>query len=243
MELLDGRPGAEGSSHLDDLDALLQVADLQPDPDRFETWLRQALDGPRAGADDPTAGAAAGVTLSTVHRVKGREWPQVVVFGADGGIFPHRLAEDVEEERRVFHVAITRGIEAVTVLADDDRPSPFLTELDGRAPRQPARRAAGRSPAAAPGRRGPAAIGPERGAAPDLEGEDAVLFEELRRWRAEVARRQGGPAFIVFSDASLKDIARSRPADLRALSRIKGVGPSKLDSYGDDVLEVVARFA
>jgi len=242
MELLDGRPGAEGSSHLDDLDALLQVADLQPDPDLFEAWLRRALDGPGAGGDDPTAGAAGGVTLSTVHRVKGREWPHVVVFGADAGIFPHRLAEDVEEERRVFHVAITRGIEAVTVLADDDRPSPFLAELDGRAPRQPAGRAkAVRAPAAGARRGAPAATG--RAGAPDLEGEDLVLFEELRRWRAEVAKRQGGPAFIVFGDASLKEIARQRPTDLRSLSKVKGVGPSKLDSYGDDVLEVVARFA
>jgi len=241
MELLDGRPGAEGSSHLDDLDALLQVADLQPDPEHFETWLRRALDGPRAG-DDPTSGAATGVTLSTVHRVKGREWPHVVVFGADAGTFPHRLAEDVEEERRVFHVAITRGIEQVTVLADDDRPSPFLAELDGSVPRHAARRPVRRpaGPAvAAPVRRGSTA---SRGEA-ELEGEDLVLFEELRRWRAEVARRQGGPAFIVFGDASLKEIARRRPADLRALSAVKGVGPSKLDAYGDDVLEIVARFA
>jgi len=240
MELLDGRPGAEGSSHLDDLDALLQVADLQPDPERFETWLRQALDGPRAG-DDPTSGAATGVTLSTVHRVKGREWPHVVVFGVDAGTFPHRLAEDVEEERRVFHVAITRGIEAVTVLADDDRPSPFLGELDGTAPREAARPPARRITAAAaatPARRASA-----RSGEPDLEGEDLVLFEELRRWRAEVAKRQGGPAFIVFGDASLKEIARRRPADLPALSKVKGVGPSKLDAYGDDVLEVVGRFA
>jgi DNA helicase II / ATP-dependent DNA helicase PcrA len=245
MELLDGRPGGEGSSHLDDLDALLQVADLQPDPELFETWLRRALDGPRVGGDDPTAAAAAGVTLSTVHRVKGREWPHVVVFGADAGIFPHRLAEDVEEERRVFHVAITRGIEAVTVLADDDRPSLFLGELDGTAPRRPAGRTAPRRtpPAAGTARRGPGGIGPERNAAAELEGEDAVVFEELRRWRAEVAKRQGGPAFIVFGDAPLKEIARRRPADLRELSRIKGVGPSKLDSYGDDVLEIVARFA
>ena len=248
MELLDGRPGAEGSSHLDDLDALLQVADLQPDPERFETWLRQALDGPRASGGDPTADAARGVTLSTVHRVKGREWPHVVVFGADAGIFPHRLTEDVEEERRVFHVAITRGIEAVTVLADDDRPSPFLGELDGSAPKQAPRRPGPRT-AAAPAGRG--AAGTTRGGkaaaakstGPDLEGEDLVVFEELRRWRAEVAKRQGGPAFIIFGDAPLKDIATARPADLRALSRIKGVGPSKLDSYGDDVLEIVARFA
>ncbi|HEU5081706.1 MAG TPA: ATP-dependent DNA helicase UvrD2 [Acidimicrobiales bacterium] len=246
MELLDGRPGAEGSSHLDDLDALLQVADLQPDPELFETWLRRALDGPRAGDGDPTAGAARGVTLSTVHRVKGREWPHVVVFGADAGIFPHRLAEDVEEERRVFHVAITRGIEAVTVLADDDRPSPFLDELDGTAPKQAPRRrhAAARAPTAtAPAAGRGAQKAAARRSEPDLDGEDLVLFEELRRWRAEVARRQGGPAFIIFGDAPLKDIARARPADLRALSRIKGVGPSKLESYGDDVLEIVARFA
>jgi len=240
MELLDGRPGAEGSSHLDDLDALLQVADLQPDPELFEAWLRRSLDGPRAGGGDPTADGAGGVALSTVHRVKGREWPHVVVFGADAGIFPHRLAEDVEEERRVFHVAITRGIEAVTVLADDDRPSPFLAELDGSAPRQAARRAH-RPPAAA--RAAAPAAKAARPATPDLEGEDLVVFDELRRWRAEVARRQGGPAFIVFGDASLKEIATQRPADLRALSRIKGVGPTKLDSYGDDVLEIVSRFA
>ncbi len=250
MELLDGRPGAEGSSHLDDLDALLQVADLQPDPDLFEAWLRRALDGPRAG-DDPTAGAVAGVTLSTVHRVKGREWPHVVVFGADAGIFPHRLAEDVEEERRVFHVAITRGIEQVTVLADDDRPSPFLGELDGSAPRRP--KGAGRRPTAgaapAGGRAGRQNVlagtagGGRSSPASELEGEDLVLFEQLRQWRSEVARRQGGPAFTIFNDATLSEIARRRPADLRALRAIKGVGPSKLDSYGDDVVEIVLRFA
>ena len=238
MELLDGRPGAEGSSHLDDLDALLQVADIQPDPDLFETYLRRALTEDRA----PDDGAGAGVTLSTVHRVKGREWPHVVVFGANGGLFPHRLAEDVEEERRVFHVAITRGIEQVTVLADAERPSPFIGELDGSAPKRPARQLT------ASGSRAPA---PTAGTASkaagydgtDLEGEDVVVFEELRRWRAEVARRQGGPAFTVFNDATLKAAARARPDSLRALASIKGVGPTKLENYGDDVLEIIRQFA
>ena len=206
--------------------------------------------GPGPG-DDPTAGAAAGVTLSTVHRVKGREWPHVVVFGADAGIFPHRLAEDVEEERRVFHVAITRGIDQVTVLADDDRPSLFLGELDGSAPRRP-KGAARRTAIAAPadsGRRGRQNVlagtggGGRSSPASELEGEDLVLFEQLRQWRSEVARRQGGPAFTIFNDATLSEIARRRPADLRALRAIKGVGPSKLDSYGDDVVEIVLRFA
>lgn len=233
MELLDGRPGAEGSSHIDDLDALLQVADIQPDPDLFETYLRRAL---LPDPDRDGTGGAPGVTLSTIHRVKGREWPHVVIFGANGGLIPHRLSEDVEEERRVFHVGITRGISSVTVLADADRPSEFIDELDGSAPkvRRPRRPTAGNL--LTPSR-------PSRSSDDELEGEDKVLFEQLREWRSQVAKRQGGPAFTVFGDATLRTIARSRPDSLRALSKVKGVGPTKLENYGDDVLEIVARFA
>ncbi len=124
VDLLDASGGGEGQSHRDDLEALLQVADLHPDLAGFEPWLRSALTRPE---DD------AGVVLSTIHRVKGREWPRVAVFGATEGLMPHRLAQGraaVEEERRVFHVAITRGIGRVAVLADTSRPSPFLLELD-----------------------------------------------------------------------------------------------------------------
>lgn len=243
MELLDGRPGAEGSSHLDDLDALLQVADLEPDPAQFPVFLRHGLAADRAGD-------GAGATLSTVHRVKGREWPHVVVFGANGGVFPHRLAEDVEEERRVFHVAITRGIDAVTVLSDAERPSEFIGELDGTAPRRPNRRPTATSGSTATSRSAPRAAAPTAAAkaagyngGDTLDGEDAVIFELLRTWRAEVAKRQGGPAFTVFNDTTLRTMARARPDSLRALSAIKGVGPTKLDNYGDDVLEIIAQFA
>ena len=48
------------------------------------------------------------------------------------------------------------------------------------------------------------------------------------------------PAFVVFSDATLQQIAESRPQSQPALLKISGVGPSKLDQYGDDVLAVVA---
>ncbi len=94
MTLLDSTGGASGS-HLDDLEALLQVADLHPDASSFEAWLRRAFHRERAEG---------GVTLSTIHRVKGREWDRVVVFGVTDGIVPHRLAEDIEEERRILHV-------------------------------------------------------------------------------------------------------------------------------------------
>jgi DNA helicase-2/ATP-dependent DNA helicase PcrA len=151
MTLLDSS-GGTGGSHLDDLEALLQVADLHPDAATFETWLRRSLHGERS----PGA-----VTLSTVHRVKGREWDRVALFGATAGILPHRLADDVEEERRVLHVAVTRGRREVVVLGDRDRTSPLLAELAGTAPRTQAAAilAAGRAtelPAAPQGGRRPA---------------------------------------------------------------------------------------
>ena len=127
MDVLDeARREADRSTHADDLGALEQVAARHPDPSTFETWLTDILGRP---------GAADGVVLSTVHRVKGREWPRVVVVGADDGAFPHRLASDIEEERRVFHVAITRGRTSVVVIADTTSPSQFCDELTGAAPR------------------------------------------------------------------------------------------------------------
>ena len=67
-----------------------RVADLHPDPATLRALAAAGLQ---------REAAADGVTLSTVHRVKGREWDRVVVFGVSRGILPHRLAEDVEEER------------------------------------------------------------------------------------------------------------------------------------------------
>ena len=85
------------------------------------------------------------VLLSTVHRIKGREWDRVAVFGASGGQFPHRLSDDEEGERRVFHVAITRGRERVAVMAAEDAPSIFVAELDGSRPRPPPADRSGRT--------------------------------------------------------------------------------------------------
>ncbi|MBS1846691.1 MAG: ATP-dependent DNA helicase UvrD2 [Actinobacteria bacterium] len=128
MGLLDhsGASGGQGSSHCDDLEGLLAVADLHPDPVGFEAWLSDLLARP----DDP-----GGITLSTIHRVKGREWDHVVIVGVVDGIVPHRLAVDIEEERRVLHVGITRGRRRVAVLADRSRPSRFVDELAGTAPK------------------------------------------------------------------------------------------------------------
>ena len=134
MDLLDASKGGQTASQLDDLEALVQVAALHPDPAGFEPWLRDLLARPGGGG----RGDGGGVTLATVHRVKGQEWGHVAVFGVTDGLLPHRLALDEEEERRVLHVAITRGRSRVAVLADAERPSPFLDELAGTAPHQAA---------------------------------------------------------------------------------------------------------
>ncbi len=127
LDTLDAsRAGADRSTHADDLAALESLAPFHPDAATFAHWLREVL-----GRPTPPGPA---VELSTVHRIKGKEWDHVLVVGASAGLFPHRLSDDVEGERRVFHVALTRAGTQVVVLADADAPSPFVAELDGTAP-------------------------------------------------------------------------------------------------------------
>jgi ATP-dependent DNA helicase RecQ len=77
--------------------------------------------------------------------------------------------------------------------------------------------------------------------AADLSPEDAKLFERLREWRAGQAREQGVPAYVIFQDKTLREIASTRPADVHALACVNGVGQAKLEKYGPDILEVLAE--
>lgn len=69
---------------------------------------------------------------------------------------------------------------------------------------------------------------------------DRDLFEALRAWRAEQAREQGVPAYIVFGDATLRALADKRPRTSDDLSGITGIGAKKREAYGDAVLAVIA---
>jgi DNA helicase II / ATP-dependent DNA helicase PcrA len=252
------------------------VAALGPEPDRFEAWLREQLATPTN---------TGGVTLSTVHRVKGLEWDHVVVFGADRGSMPHELSDDIEEERRVFHVAMTRGRQTVTILVDEARPSRFLAELDGTAPVEtelpPPRQdlSTARIPSDAVfvevgdeitimgGQRGvvdeilttgvlvktaetgatmPVPFGEKVGKAgvygrltPGGQSVDPGLMDKLKTWRLAQARAQGVPAFVVFNDRTLAALAALRPGTEEGLLQVPGIGPAKLEAYGDQLLDLL----
>ncbi len=74
----------------------------------------------------------------------------------------------------------------------------------------------------------------------EADGQAGRLFEALRAWRRETARAGGVPAYVVFPDSTLLEIARSRPGSLAALAQVRGVGPHKLSRHGDAVLALVA---
>ncbi|MBD8517085.1 DNA helicase RecQ [Plantibacter sp. CFBP 8804] len=77
----------------------------------------------------------------------------------------------------------------------------------------------------------------------ELEPAAAELFQALRAWRAGVAKEQGVPAYIVFGDATLREVATAKPDSLGALDGISGIGAKKLDAYGQALIEVVAANA
>ncbi len=74
------------------------------------------------------------------------------------------------------------------------------------------------------------------------ENVDKGLFEKLRQWRAEQARKAELPPYIIFSDATLRDLARIRPSTAQALRFIYGIGEAKEKTYGADVLQLIGAY-
>jgi ATP-dependent DNA helicase RecQ len=74
-----------------------------------------------------------------------------------------------------------------------------------------------------------------------LPAADAGLLEQLKAWRMEQAREQSVPAFVIFHDRTLAEIAAARPADMDALGAISGIGAKKIERYGAALLDLVQR--
>ncbi|WP_439115703.1 ATP-dependent helicase [Ilumatobacter sp.] len=223
------RRGMNRAAQGDDLTAIQHLAALHDDVATFEPWLREHLAVRRQPG---------GVTLSTVHRVKGQEWPHVVVHLADAEQYPHRLAEDVEEERRLFHVAITRASKHATIVTGPS-PSPFVAELTTEPSAEPAERAVVSShrPESAKRSTSPSKTDPTA----DLDEAAERRFAALKELRNQL--RDGKPAYVVFDNKTLVSIARMAPTSKSELAKISGVGPAKLDKYGDAVTELMTGLA
>jgi ATP-dependent DNA helicase UvrD/PcrA len=148
-----------------------------------------------------------GVNLLTYHRAKGLEFEAVFLPNLVEGELPFKRA-DVEEERRLFYVGMTRAKRHLE-LTWSGKPSRFLRELGALREPEPV-------------------------------ADDDPVFKALKTWRRERAKEDGIPAFVVFHDKTLEEIARRRPGDLAALGAVSGVGPAKLERYGGDVLDALA---
>ncbi len=209
------------------------------------------------------APAARGVTLSTIHAAKGLEWEAVIVAGCVEGSLPHSQSVSpsaIAEERRLFYVAVTRAKRHLLLTWSRARqpggratrqPSRFLDAFASSQPeagegaRASVRRGRGRR---SPSRSGPAACrscgrslvtGAERArmrcrTCPPTASE--VTVEVLRAWRLERAREREVPAYVIFTDATMEALAESLPRDPDELLAISGIGPDKVERYGEALL-------
>ncbi|HXJ65432.1 MAG TPA: ATP-dependent DNA helicase UvrD2 [Actinomycetota bacterium] len=170
-----------------------------------------------------------GVNLLTYHRSKGLEFDAVFLPRLVDGELPFRSGRskaDEGEERRLLYVGITRARRHLYLSWPRDARngrSPYVDEITGARDEPP--RSTG--PGARPAR--PVAV-----------AADGPLLERLRKWRLERSKADGVPAYVVFHDATLAEIADRKPGSRLELLDVPGIGPAKLDRYGDEVLGVVA---
>jgi DNA helicase-2/ATP-dependent DNA helicase PcrA len=171
---------------------------------------------------DPGGDSAMGVHLLTLHRAKGLEFEAVFLPRLEEKELPSRQARtatEIAEERRLLYVGMTRAKQLLW-LTWSGTASRFLADLG----------VVGSKPVGDPK--------PAKGKFVPTPGSDG-LYHELAVWRRARAEKDEVPPYVVFDNKTLDAIARTRPQTLRDLSALPGVGPVKLERYGDAVLALV----
>jgi DNA helicase-2/ATP-dependent DNA helicase PcrA len=190
-----------------DLTRLCKLAEEFDDGSRtVEEWVAWL----RARFDH---GAEGGVHLLTLHRAKGLEFEAVFLPRVEEKELPCkqalRTASALSEERRLLYVGMTRAKRHLA-LTWAGRPSRFLAELGVEARAQQAK--------------------------PRAEEPSDPTYHALKRWRLQRAKTDEIPAYVVFHNTTLAEIAQRRPSTIAELASVPGVGPTKLERYGDEVL-------
>ncbi len=150
-----------------------------------------------------------GVHLLTYHRAKGLEFDAVFLPRLEERELPSKLSKTdaaIDEERRLLYVGLTRAKRHLTVTWAG-KPSRFLAELDIQAAPPPK----------------------------PLEPDDPA-YEALKRWRLATAKAEERPAYVIFHNTTLAEIVRRAPQTREELAAVPGIGPAKLERYGDEVL-------
>jgi DNA helicase-2/ATP-dependent DNA helicase PcrA len=212
------------------------------------------------------------VTLASIHAAKGLEWDAVFLIGLVDGTVPIRYAlkgshseEAVEEERRLLYVGVTRAREHLELSWSQARqPGGKATRrrtrfLDGLVPwekerdEQRAREAASRPGRVKGAPKDACAVCGTRLTTPEqrilgvceehAKEVDQVLVTELRSWRSALAKQRGVPAYVVMSDATLRAVALKAPTTPQQLVQVPGIGPVKVEQFGEDILGIVRNYS
>ncbi|PWV49976.1 ATP-dependent DNA helicase UvrD2 [Nocardiopsis sp. L17-MgMaSL7] len=260
MGLTDSAPeGRQARERWESLSALAQLAEdmaATPGPDGRAATMGAFVEELETRMATEHAPGFEGVTIASLHSAKGLEWDAVFLVGLTEGMIPIIYAEtdeQVEEERRLFYVGVTRARAHLAMSWSLSR-SP-----GGRKSRKPSRFLDGLRPASpsTANRRERRKGGVVRcrvcsnvvsdaterklGRCLDCPSTyDEALLERLRDWRKRTSQEQKVPAYVIFTDATLLAIAEQEPSSVSQLTAVSGVGPTKLDRYGEAVLALVA---
>ncbi|MFD5052694.1 DNA helicase RecQ [Streptomyces tendae] len=250
-------------SHLDAMLALCETARCRRG--QLLAYFGQDPDGSACGNCDTCltppetwdGTVAAQKVLSTVVRLKrergqkfgagqiidillGKRTAKVIQFDHDQ-LSVFGIGEELTEGewRGVARQLLAQGLLAVegeygTLVLTDSSGEVLRREREVPLRKEPKRPAAAKSAGGGRGER------KAKAAAVELPAELVPAFEALRAWRAEQAREQGVPAYVIFHDATLREIATVWPTSVAQLGGISGVGEKKLATYGEGVVEVLA---
>lgn len=185
---------------------------------------------------DPKEGSYGDVILATIHAIKGLEAKVVFVIGCNEQNFPCKASDHpaiemiktedydkIEEERRIFYVAISRAKEILYLTYVGKKPTYFITDsmllMLGQAV----------SKSSTPRLK-------EKILSEDI---DERVLEELTVWRREISLESKLPAYTILTNSTIEGIAMRLPNDADELIKVDGIGPAKLVRYGKKILEIV----